>query len=302
MSTGTRWINRICCWAVTLVLAVTLFAACAASLASLLLTNGTFHGWVAADSGLVDQQMARIQGKIRQLGEKTPFDADAVMAAITREEVAAYGRQARDWWMQLYLPNPKMLAPVLELPSVEEALANDPVFRATQTDTTYKGAIRDDVMPGIVGAVREAVLPLRVELISFGLSKMLERFNVVQYISLLEWVPLLLWVLAFLAADLLLILCYRRGREGWMYVGWGISAAGLGLLTLVAALASWQLPALLREGNALLGLQGDLLVRNTMILTVALTLLMAGAGTWLVHFSAACRKESHGHPAENQPV
>lgn len=302
MSTCLKWINRVICFLLTFALAAALFAASAATLAILLLKSGGFHGMVASDGAVLDQQIARIEERVRKLGDKTPFDADGVLAAITREDVAAYGRQARAWWMQLYLANPNLLAPKVELPQVEAALAEDATFRATQTDTTFKSAIRDDVMPRIAQAVQESVLPLRADLVSFGLSKVLDRVDVVRYTNLLEWVPLLLWVAAFLLGDLLMLLNYRRGRTGWLYVGWGISAAGLGLLAMVIALISWQIPSLIRTGNTLLAFQGDLLVRNVLILTILCTLVMVGAGTWLVRFSATHRKENHGHNPENQPV
>lgn len=258
----------------TLLLTVFLIAACLLTLAEQLLTNQALHERVAVKPQVVDAQMARVEETVSELAEAYHFAPETVLNVVTRDALEAYGRSMTAWWMGLLDSDPDLDAPFPDSAAIEEAVCADELFRESTEDFMRRTIARDKVAYRVCQAMQDAVMPIRLSLVSLAMPHLTSR-NLSGIIGLL---PTGRTILLGAAAVLFLLLMLIEGRSRFLYGSVGLLApfALLAAMTVLAAVAN--LPGLLASFSQPLAVQLGLLEAELLPIILAMegALLLIG--------------------------
>ena len=278
-------------YALALLLALLLAAACVLTLAEQLLTNQELHERVALDGRVLDAQSARVEEAVRELAKEYHFAPEAALDLASQENMAEYGREMVAWWMGLMGEEPDTEAPFPDTSAVEEAVRADELFCESTEVFMRKSIARDEVAYPIGLAVQESVMPLRMSLISLGLPEVAARADIPALFGLLGTAKT---VLFGLSAALLILLLLTQGRRRFLFGSAGLMAAFVLLAVMTAALAAADLPTAMTEYSPILALQlGILLGELTApVLLAEGAVLLLGALLLALWVRAAGRKRA----------
>lgn len=257
----------------TLLLTLCLLLSAVSLTAWRVLSDSSLHESVALDPAVTDAQMARITEKVTSLAEKYSFDPSPVLALVTRESVEAYSREVIAWWMGILSPNADLTAPRWACDALEETIRQDPLFQENTPSGRQKSVARDKCAGGVITAVTNAVLPIRTELISFALTKVLGRVDAASYAAYLPYLAPVFGLCALVLCAALMLLMSRRLVKCLCYIGAGLAGSGIVLFGVMGALALLRLTERVSETSALLGMQTALLTGRLALQTG----LIAGA-------------------------
>lgn len=246
-----------------------------------LLTDEALHESVALDSAVNDAQMVRITNTVEDLAAEQSFDPATVLALVTPEAVREYNVEVIHWWMGLLQPDPVLTAPEWDAEAIQDAVREDPLFQEAVSSTLRRATARDKVAYPIAAAIQSTVLPIRDQLVTLAMPKVLEKVTEkVDLYSLLDLAgkaPLALTGVSVLLALLVLALMHRRVCKGVMYIGSALSAAGLLTLITLGTVALINPCAMIAQASSLLALQAGLLLKK-----LALPLVIIAAAELIV--------------------
>lgn len=226
------WIERGCAWAVTFLLTVFLSVTLLGTLAVETLTSAGLHLQVAADGGMLDDQLRRIHENIDLLAEEHGFSAEAVKQVIGREEVREIDRQLAGWWTQVLTEGTAGTVPRWYSGELEEAIwlsmeeqnpAGDP--RAALSDLSEM--------------IERTVFPFRETLVSTGMDLVKEKADIPAIVRSVREIPPLGLMLSLVCAGLIAVLLGREFVRTLKH--YGTAAAGTGLTLLAAGGILWAI-------------------------------------------------------------
>ena len=227
-----------------------------------LLTDEALHESVALDSAVNDAQMVRITNMVEDLAAAQSFDPATVLALVTPDAVRAYNGEVIRWWMGLLQPDPVLTAPEWDAEALQDAVREDPLFQEAVPSTLRRATARDKVAYPIAEGVQATVLPIRDQLVTLAMPKVLEKVDLPRLVSLAGMVPPALAGASALLALLVLALMHRRLCKGGMYIGSALSAAGLLTLITLGAVALINPAGMIAQASSLLALQAELLLKK----------------------------------------
>ncbi len=233
--------------------------------AARLLTDRSLHLSVAQQDAVLDAQYARIGDKVDALAAQIPFEPKTAMDHVTRQDLATYNAQVVDWWMGLFRENPELTAPAYTAEGLLEDVKADETFRAGVPETSWTATARDKVIKGVEDIVTQAVTPLRLSLVSLGISQALARVDAPALTGYLPYLPWALLAASLLLAGLMALFTHKRMIRGVLYIGTACAASGLCLGALLGTFAWLDLPARMTDFSALLALQLQLLLSKLAI-------------------------------------
>ena len=270
----------------TFLMTLTVFAAPLAWQGVRLLTDEALHESVALDSAVNDAQMVRITNMVEDLAAEQSFDPATVLALVTPEAVRAYNVEVVHWWMGLLQPDPVLTAPEWDADALQDAVREDPLFQEAVSSTLRRATARDKVAYPIADGIQSTVLPIRDQLVTLAMPKVLEKVSEkVDLYSLLDLVakaPLALMGVSALLALLVLALMHRRLCKGGMYIGSALSAAGLLTLITLGAVALINPCAMIAQASSLLALQAGLLLKKLALPLVIIAAAELAVGLALI--------------------
>lgn len=246
----------------TLLMTLTVFAAPLLWQGVRLLTDEALHESVALDSAVNDAQMVRITNMVEDLAGAQSFDPATVLALVTPDAVRAYNGEVIRWWMGLLQPDPVLTAPEWDAEALQDAVREDPLFQEAVPSTLRRATARDKVAYPIAEGVQATVLPIRDQLVTLAMPKVLEKVDLPRLVSLAGMVPPALAGASALLALLVLALMHRRLCKGGMYIGSALSAAGLLTLITLGAVALINPAGMIAQASSLLALQAELLLKK----------------------------------------
>ncbi|MDY4138989.1 MAG: hypothetical protein SOY30_06605 [Eubacteriales bacterium] len=270
----------------TFLMTLTVFAAPLAWQGVRLLTDEALHESVALDSAVNDAQMVRITNMVEDLAAEQAFDPATVLALVTPEAVRAYNAEVVHWWMCLLQPDPVLTAPEWDADAIQDAVREDPLFQEAVSSTLRRATARDKVAYPIADGIQSTVLPIRDQLVTLAMPKVLEKVSEkVDLYSLLDLAakaPLALMGVSALLALLVLALMHRRLCKGGMYIGSALSAAGLLTLITMGAFALLNPCAMIAQASSLLALQAGLLLKKLALPLVIIAVAELAVGLVLI--------------------
>ena len=89
------------CIAFLLTITLTIAVLSVPAAANRIITSEDLHVRTATDDAVIQEQMDRITGTIRQLAEDYSFSADTVISALSRESVEQLNRETAQWWTRI---------------------------------------------------------------------------------------------------------------------------------------------------------------------------------------------------------
>ena len=264
-----------------------------------LLTDEALHESVALDSAVTDTQMVRITNAVEDLAAEQSFDPATVLSLITTEGVRAYNVEVVHWWMGLLQPDPELAAPEWDAEAIQDAVRADPLFQEAVTSTLRRATARDKVAYPVAEAIQSTVLPIRDQLVTLAMPKVLEKIDLPRLVALAGRAPLLLAGVSAVLALLVLALMHRRVCKGGMYIGSALAASGLLTLLTLGVAALINPAAMIAQASSLLAMQVGLLLKKLALplLIVALAELAIGLVLIGVHQRRMKRLCSRGFAA-----
>lgn len=266
----------------TLLMTLTVFCAPLLWQGVRLLTDENLHESVALDSAVTDVQMVRITNTVEDLAAEQSFDPATVLALVTPDAVRAYNVEVIRWWMGLLQPDPVLTAPEWDAEAIQEAVRADPLFQEAVSSTLRRVTARDKVASPIAETIQSSVLPIRDQLVTLAMPKVLEKVDVPRLIVLADKAPLLLAGVSVLLALLVLILMHRRLCKGSMYIGSALSAAGLLTLITLGVIALINPAGMIARASSLLAMQAGLLLKKLALPLVIIAVAELAAGLVLI--------------------
>ena len=253
----TRPLQTLFGYVLALLLTVSLTAACGLALINKLLTDQALHERVALDPRVLDAQTERVEGTVRALAETYHFAPETVLGMAARKSLEAYGREMVAWWMGLTREHAETEAPFPDTAAMEEAVREDALFRESTEDYMRRSVARDDIAYPIGLAMQQAVMPLRVLLLSLAVPKVKERVDVPRLMSLMSTAPTAALALAAVFMALLLL---TQGRRRWLFASAGFMASFILLAAVTAMVATADWPGAMAAYSPLLSLQLSVLL------------------------------------------
>ena len=241
-----------------------------------MLTNKQLHLNTATNPQVLEAQRAYVLAKAEALAEEHPFSSAAVMGLLTDDALTEHNTAAVSWWMGLLGEKPEVEAPSWDARDMEQAVRDDAVFQEHTPAEHRRTVARDDIAYEMGKAVDKAVMPVRTELISLFMPKVLEKIDVPYYMAYLPKIGLMCMALAVCMALLLLAVMHRRLSKALLYIGAGLAAGAACLVMLGACTAMLGLPAMVEEISAVLALQARMTLRSVTLWAGA-----AAAGAFL---------------------
>ncbi|MGN1021204.1 MAG: hypothetical protein ACI4O7_12625 [Aristaeellaceae bacterium] len=227
-----------------------------------LLTDEALHESVALDSTVTDTQMVRITNMVEDLAAEHSFDPATVLALVTPDAVRAYNVEVVHWWMGLLQPDPEFAAPEWDAEAIQDAVREDPLFQEAVTATLRRATARDAVAYPVAEAIQSTVLPIRDQLVTLAMPKVVEKIDLPRLVALAGKAPLLLAGVSAVLMLLVLALMHRRVCKGGMYVGSALAASGLLTLITMGVIALINPVGMIAQASSLLALQVGLLLKK----------------------------------------
>ena len=286
-------------YGLALLLAISLTVGCGLALMDHLLTDQALHEGVALDARVLDAQAERVEGTVRALAETYHFMPETVLDIAAKESLEAYGRDMVAWWMGLTREHSETEAPFPDTAAIEEAVREDELFRESTEDFMRRSIARDEIAYPIGQAMREAVMPLRVSLISLGAPKIKERVDIPRVMSLLGMARTGAFALAGACLALMMALL---GKRRWLFASAGLAASFILMAAVTVIAVTANLPGAMAMYSSVLSLQLGvlmealampvLLAEGVVLLAALLLLLPMLLGRKEVYRGRHERKES----------
>ena len=250
---------HILAWVLTILLMLTLTALCLTWQVNRVLTSTDLHESVALDSRVQQAQMERIETSVQELAQRYSFNPETVMNLVTEESIAQYNREVIAWWMGLLGEEPTIDAPTWSTREVEQAVREDELFLENTPSDMRRTTARDKVAYQVGQTVKKTVLPVRADILSILMPKVLEKLDLPVYVHYASLLPLLCGVAAALLALVILLLMLKRVSKAALYIGTALGASGLCALALCGAVALLGVSGMVGEISTLLAMQMNLL-------------------------------------------
>jgi|GEM_PF-5429444 len=280
------------CRGIAVVLAFLLTACLAAALASGILLETVswsgLHEWIVTDEKTVDLQMDEITEKITALAEEEGFDAEPVIASVSRESVEELNRAAVRWWTEIGKSGRLGDAPEYSADGVVEVLEADEAFTEAQNELMVENALYR-VRQEVEEIVLDSAVKVRTIFVDKGMEVAREQVDLSQIVEMARSVPWLALSAAFLLTGLIALMVSRKiGMSAW-YIGAAMVATGIVAVFGLIAVKCLGIGAMIEEASVLMTAWAKHLGRILTAETIgaAVILWIAGFGLMRIGRSAA---------------
>jgi hypothetical protein len=184
--------------------------------------------------------------------------------------------------MGLMGEDPVMDAPVWPTRDVEQAVREDEGFKANNPADMRRAIARDKVAYQVGQAVRRSVLPLRADILSLLMPKVLEKVSIPTYMRYASMLPAALGGVSLLLAVCVLGLMRKRISCAAMYIGAAVGASGLCALGLCGLFSLLGISGMVGELSLLMAMQLDMLAGKVYLQVGSYALAALAAGMLLI--------------------
>ncbi len=243
-------------------LMLTLTSTCLAWQVNRVATDSDLHGEIATDSRITAMQMERVRQRVAELAGEYHFREETAMQFITEESLAEYSHKVIAWWMGLLGENPETEAPQWDTGELEQAIREDALFQEHTPANMRRTTARDLIAYEIGMEINRAVLPVRSDILSIAMPKVLEKVAVPVYMRYLAMVPMLCAGASAVLALLILLATLRRASKAARYIGIALAAAALCIVTVGVVVYLLDITGMIGEISTLLASQVSLLTKR----------------------------------------
>ena len=262
--------KKVVAWVLAFLLAIALALFCLTFVFRQAVLPGTVGKGAKANSQVVSAEQELIRERVTELAGLYGFTPGPVIDAVSGEALDELNAKAALWWNTVLTEGKAGTRPKLDIGMLREVLLSDPLVAKNEDPEALVETAVDAVNESVV----RVVLPIRQEIVSYGMRKVGQKIDLIDMMDFLIRVPWTALALSLLLAGLIALLESRRLSGCLKYIGSAMGAAALTVLAVavLAALAGIR-PMLLQASRSLViqydGVRTGMVVR-TAVLTAAL--------------------------------
>ena len=267
---------RIASWICAVLLTTVLTGTVLCTAAVQALTSEENHIRIATDPQVIDGQMERIAGAVRDLAEEYGFSAEPVIRAVSRDEITELNTSMAGWWTKIVTEGimddePSWTADAL-VPVMLETM--DP--EADSSDS-YEKAVK--AAEEIEKTVRAGAMPVRMPILSFGLRYLRRMADIPGAVRTASRLPVLGAAAGLLLAGLIALLTAAGIRVSLRYYGAAFGGAGIAAAFCMILARTAGIPEMISEASEGMSRQAGLAFREMALETGLYILILLAAGT-----------------------
>ena len=294
MSTGKKYPcipARIAAWVCAVLLTIVLACTLLGMTAARMLSSEESHVRISTDRQVIAGQMEKIAGVIRDLAEEYGFSAEPVIDAVSREEITELNTQMAGWWTRIATegiledvpswPADSLIPVIMETMDPGKA-PGDPYEKAAEA----AGEIEK--------TVREAAMPVRTSVISFGVRYLNRRIDLPGAVRTASGLPLLGGAVCLLLAGLIALLTAGKVRTSLKYYGAAFGGAGISAAFCMILAGTAGIQEMISRASEGLSRQTGLAVRGMVLEAGRYILLVLAAGIFcLIMYTRPAKDGNH---------
>ena len=264
--------KKILCWFLALLLTGTLALFGVSHFGAKLVEPGLREGGTTVSGSVQEAEMELIRKKAAELADVYGFSAETAMQFITPEKLAAMNDEAALWWNSLLANGVEGEAPAFDTDEMAAAFVKEMPAEGSAETGEEPEVLAAEAANAVGRSILRIVLPLRLPVISKGLTEAASRVdiaNVIRFLTGIRWAAL---ALCALLAGLIALLESRKLRNSLKYIG---SAMGAAVLVLAGGCVLYVLSGI-----------DPLIAGASMSLSVQYGSLLNGAALWLFIYAA----------------
>ncbi|MDO4482874.1 MAG: hypothetical protein Q4C54_00140 [Clostridia bacterium] len=201
-----------------------------------LFQNRTIHDRVVSSPEIRTLQLDTINNAAKQLADEYGFDPAYLTGDVTEEELNQFNRDAVSWWLGLINGAVSLNAPEWPTGDMVAAIKADEGFAEAHPEMLQDVVINTKIVSRFTKALRESVLPVRSNIVSFGAGKVLGIKDYTLFTAMVPWLPLIFGLLGLVMAGLMLLVCAKKPALAVAHMCAALAAAGFLLCTLFVVL------------------------------------------------------------------
>ena len=277
----------VCAVLLTIVLAFTLLGTTAARMIS----SEDSHVRISTDRQVIAGQMEKIAGEIRNLAEEYGFSAEPVIDAVSLDEITELNTRMAGWWTRIVTEGimgdvPSWSAESL-IPVIMETM--DP---GTASDDLYETAA--EAAGEIETAVREAAMPVRTSVISFGVRYLNRRIDLPGAARAISRLPGLGGAVCLLLAGLIALLTAGKIRTSLKYYGAAFGGAGISAAFCMILAGTAGIQGMISRASEVMSRQTGLAIRGMVLEAGLYILVLLAAGIFcLIMYTRPAKDGNH---------
>ena len=282
---------RIAAWVCAVLLTIVLACTVLGMTASRMLSSEESHIRISTDRYVIAGQMEKIAGTVRDLAEEYGFSAEPVISAVPQEEITELNSQMARWWTRIATEGimgdiPSWSADSL-IPVIMETM--DP--GKTSDDPYGKAA---EAAGEIEKTIREAAMPVRTSVISFGVRYLNRRIDLPGAVRTVSRLPMLGGAVCLLLAGMIALLTAKKVRASLRYFGAAFGGAGISAAFCMILAGTAGIQGMISRASEGMSRQTGLAVREMVLESgvYILVLLIAGAAC-LIMYTRLAKNEKH---------
>ncbi len=223
-----------------------------------ILSSRDLNECIALNPQLLQLQEERMNREIAVLSARYGFHRGRVASLVTTDRLTEQNRDAVAWWVRIMEDGTVNEAPRWDTQALRQTLAEDTSFTENRTPEEIE-KITDLIEKKLLRVMERSVLPMRQELVSWGMKEVRERADVAGLLHLVYGLPTVLALLCLLLTGITALLQSRKIAETLRYAGAACGAAGIFCIGAVCVWKLLNLQALTAESSEILTLQVKLL-------------------------------------------
>lgn len=240
----------------------------------------------AVSERVISAEKELIRERVTALSQLHGFTPEPVIDAVSGAVLTDLNAQASLWWSSLLADGTPGTVPQMDEKLLRDVLARDPLLAQDEDP-----AGRAETIAGIVSAdVIRVVLPLRQEIVSFGMREAEKKVDTVNLVTFFVRMP---WAALALCALLTGLIALLDVRECLKQIGSAMGAAAIVMIAIALLAAFAGIRPMIQEASGSLALQYDSVLtgmtRRTAVLTAG---LLAGYAACMIFRQRSLKK--HG--------
>ena len=282
---------RITAWVCTILLTIALTCTLLGTVAVRMLASEESHIRISTDRQVIAGQMDRIADTVRELAEEYGFPAEPVINAVSRDEITDLNTRMAKWWTRIVTDgimddvpawSADALIPIIAETMDPEKASGDPYGKAAEVSAELEES------------VREAAMPVRVSIISFGVRYLNRRIDLPGAVRTASSLPLLGAAACLLLAGLIALLTARKVRVLLRYYGAAFGGAGIAAAFCMILAGTAGIQGMISRVSEGMSRQTGLAVRGMALEGgLYILILLAAGAACLIRYTGPEKKEKN---------
>jgi len=263
--------KKVVAWVLAFLLAIALALFCLTFVFRQAVLPGTVGKGAKANSQVVSAEQELIRERVTELAGLYGFTPGPVIDAVSGEALDELNAKAALWWNTVLTEGKAGTRPKLDIGMLREVLLSDPLVAKNEDSEALAETAADAVNESVV----RVVLPVRQEIVSYGMRKAGQKIDLIDMMDFLIRVPWAALALALLLAGLIALMESRRLSGCLKYIGSAMGAAALTVVAVAVLAALAGVRPMIQVASRSLAIQYDGIRTGMVLRTAGLAAVLA---------------------------